>query len=401
MKNKKRFLVTAFALGMIFSSVNVIYAADGTETQQVCDQSTNQDEAASKQAEEVQKENDFQKEQEKIAKQEALSGEEQDLCMSSQDYISEEEAKMATSGIQSGTQQALAENLKYPLSAWKNTTATYQRYDFYDAKPYAVQLVEMYTGEKANEIVEAENPFNETPNSNQQWILMKYKIQNNGTELLDASDIIYYTHFYNSSGAKMAVSDTATFCGDRRGMGVFDLDLYGGACGYCWIGILVPTADGMPYLEISNGYDTINNKAMISWLNTDPNYTHTITEQTGTAVSAYQETCFYKQADGTLKCYSSDGSMIKNDFKCDGVSTYYFQNDGSDMMGRLTYHPDGTHVIYFDEKGHEVFSDFTHVVKSISGDAVDDFCFFDVHGYMYTDVMTYDSYGYTDRKSVV
>ena len=31
--------------------------------------------------------------------------------------------------------------------------------------------------------------------------------------------------------------------------------------------------------------------------------------------------------------------------------------------------------------------------KSIAGDAVDDLCFFDVHGYMYVDVMTYDQAG--------
>lgn len=58
------------------------------------------------------------------------------------------------------------------------------------------------------------------------------------------------------------------------------------------------------------------------------------------------------------------------------------------MKDRLTYHPDGEHVIYFDSEGHDVFSDFARVKKSISGDNVNDLCFFDVYGYMYVDVVT-------------
>ena len=63
------------------------------------------------------------------------------------------------------------------------------------------------------------------------------------------------------------------------------------------------------------------------------------------------------------------------------------------MKDRLTYHPDGVHVIYFDSEGHEVFSDFANVKKTIAGDAVNDYCFFDVYGYLYVDVMTYDKTG--------
>ncbi len=89
----------------------------------------------------------------------------------------------------------------------------------------------------------------------------------------------------------------------------------------------------------------------------------------------------------------ADGKLRFNEFYCDGVYTYYLQFDCTAMKDRLTYHPDGKHVIYFDEDGHEVFSDFSHVKKSISGDKVDDYCFFDVFGYMYVDVITYDKKG--------
>ena len=42
---------------------------------------------------------------------------------------------------------------------------------------------------------------------------------------------------------------------------------------------------------------------------------------------------------------------------------------------------------------NEVFSNFKNVKKSISGDAVDDLCFFDVYGYMYVNVLTFNQAG--------
>lgn len=119
---------------------------------------------------------------------------------------------------------------------------------------------------------------------------------------------------------------------------------------------------------------------------------NTVTPQ-GNKVASYQNNDFYQSGDGTMRCYDANGNMVKNNFKCDGTYTYYFQNDGTAMTDRLTYHPDGEHVIYFDENGHEVFSNFAHIKKSIAGDAVDDLCFFDVYGHMYVDFITYDQAG--------
>ncbi|MDD6328371.1 MAG: hypothetical protein PUA62_07990 [Lachnospiraceae bacterium] len=102
---------------------------------------------------------------------------------------------------------------------------------------------------------------------------------------------------------------------------------------------------------------------------------------------------FYKRANGDVVSYYANGTMVINEFKCDGTYTYYFQADGTAMRDRLTYHPDGVHVIYFDEDGHEVFSDFAHITKTIAGKTVDDYCFFDSLGHMYVDTMTYDKTG--------
>lgn len=107
----------------------------------------------------------------------------------------------------------------------------------------------------------------------------------------------------------------------------------------------------------------------------------------------YDGHSFHRDANGNVTCKDSAGKTVINGFRCDGTYTYYFQLDGTAMKNRLTYHPDGVHVIYFDEYGHEVFSNFHHVEKTIAGDAVDDLCFFDIYGYMYVDVMTYDQTG--------
>lgn len=91
--------------------------------------------------------------------------------------------------------------------------------------------------------------------------------------------------------------------------------------------------------------------------------------------------------------YLPDGTMVTDAFFCDGEFTYYLMMDGTAMKDRLTYHPDGEHIIYFDSEGHEVFSNFTNVKESIAGTPVDDLCFFDTYGYMYVDKLTYDEAG--------
>ena len=83
--------------------------------------------------------------------------------------------------------------------------------------------------------------------------------------------------------------------------------------------------------------------------------------------------------DGTY-FFLPDSTKVTDAFFCDGEYTYYLMADGTPMKNRLTYHPDGEHIIYLDEEGHEVFSNFTHVSQRIAGDPVDDLCFFDVNG---------------------
>ncbi len=91
--------------------------------------------------------------------------------------------------------------------------------------------------------------------------------------------------------------------------------------------------------------------------------------------------------------YVLNGQVITDAFFCDGTYTYYLQFDGTPMKDRLTYHPDGVHIIYFDEDGHEVFDNFAHISETIEGQETNDVCYFNTYGYMYVDVLTWDPTG--------
>lgn len=91
--------------------------------------------------------------------------------------------------------------------------------------------------------------------------------------------------------------------------------------------------------------------------------------------------------------YRCNGNIMKNCFFSDGTYTYYLDHNGHPMKDRLTYHPNGKEVIYFDKNGHEVFDNFAHVTKNISGNVVDDYCYFNTYGYMYVDRLTFDRTG--------
>lgn len=75
-----------------------------------------------------------------------------------------------------------------------------------------------------------------------------------------------------------------------------------------------------------------------------------------------------------MRVYNEDGTLKRNDYYCDGTYTYYLQNDGSPMVNRLTYDPEGTGLIYFDAKGHMVFDAFQYC-KNVGYT-----CYFDSRG---------------------
>lgn len=140
-------------------------------------------------------------------------------------------------------------------------------------------------------------------------------------------------------------------------------------------------------------YDTfILKKAATPAENTDDNE-YTATEETFTNPNNNATYVWYTRNSDGEKVLFKDGKIDSNEFVSDGNYTYFCQADGTVMKDRLTYHPTENKVIYFDTEGHEVFNAFTHVSKSIEGKDVDDYCYFDVHGYMYVNTVTYNQEG--------
>ena len=78
-----------------------------------------------------------------------------------------------------------------------------------------------------------------------------------------------------------------------------------------------------------------------------------------------------------------DGTLVTDAFFFDGTYTYYLQADGTPMRNKLTYHPDGEHIIYLDAYGHEVFGAFQYC------QSVGYTCYFDSQGYLYKDQITF------------
>ncbi|WP_330554324.1 hypothetical protein [Roseburia sp. 499] len=78
-----------------------------------------------------------------------------------------------------------------------------------------------------------------------------------------------------------------------------------------------------------------------------------------------------------------DGTLVTDAFFFDGAYTYYLQADGTPMKDKLTYHPDGEHIIYLDSYGHEVFTNFQYCPS------VGYTCYFDSNGYLYKDQITF------------
>ncbi len=83
--------------------------------------------------------------------------------------------------------------------------------------------------------------------------------------------------------------------------------------------------------------------------------------------------------------YYLGGVKMTDIFFSEGEYTYYLQADGTPMKNRLTYHPDGIHLIYLDDKGHELFDQFQYCAD------VGYTCYFDTYGYLYKDVITFSN----------
>lgn len=122
----------------------------------------------------------------------------------------------------------------------------------------------MYTGDLAAGVVWNENEDNKATSNDQQWVVMKFSIENLGIGVLKASDIISKSSFYDKKSTAGLVAKVAVLLGDRKEYRVSNCSIAAGESAEVWYGILIPKSAGYPYLRISI------NSGQYCWLNTKP-----------------------------------------------------------------------------------------------------------------------------------
>lgn len=160
----------------------------------------------------------------------------------------------------SDTVQEVAENtICSSYSAWAKNIVKNENNN------YCIQLKEMYIGDSSNSIIENDGYSNPTQDELSQWIIMKYEIKNNGSQVITASDILFSGYMYKYTGNKMTIPETATLEGDYDEHDIYSVKIQPNQSDYVWIGIYVPRSQGMPYLNVGTEENPI-------FLNTNPNY---------------------------------------------------------------------------------------------------------------------------------
>ncbi len=148
-------------------------------------------------------------------------------------------------------------------------------YSYYgDAKKkIEITLVDFIKGTEANTIVAEENMYNDTPRSDEEWLLMKFhfKYVSGPDEELYACDILFTENsFFKTSGTAVSPISTATFSNERSGLGSFDVSFYPGGQSDVWYGILVKKTVGYPLYRIATGYNKNTYSMIYTWFSTNP-----------------------------------------------------------------------------------------------------------------------------------
>ena len=237
-----------------------------------------------------------------------------------------------------------------PYSGFINRTLVYQEYDFYEPKTIELQLMEVINGEIANQEVQNENMFNQIPTEDEEWILFRYHLKyvSGPEEELYASDVIStFSSFYTLSGTAIAPFDTATFSGERSGLGQYDVSMYPGGESDIWYGILVQKTVGYPMYRVATGYNTTTYNTIYTWFSSDPAYQESIEPEppaiptslsassatynsiklTWTAVSGASGYVVYR-ASSLTGTYTYLASSATNNFTNTGLTTgtvYYYK----------------------------------------------------------------------------
>lgn len=145
-------------------------------------------------------------------------------------------------------------------------TFDFQPFFFEESRNLTVKLLDIYSGSEANAIVQYENMFNETPRTDEQWILMKYSMKyNSGSGIpLQAYEVIF-DDFFQQDGTSVPVLSMAAFSRDRYGHNIIDVKLLPGEQVEFWYGILVQKTTDLPLMRIGKGYNQVTYETEYNW----------------------------------------------------------------------------------------------------------------------------------------
>ncbi len=166
-----------------------------------------------------------------------------------------------------------------PFSGYIKRSLSLQEYSFTPARQIQLQLLSLIHGNEANSIVAEENMYNATPDSDEEWILMKYHLKyvSGPDEPLYAYEAISsMDSFYTSGSTAINPIDTATFSRGRSGLGEYEVNMYPGGESDVWYGILVKKTVGYPLYRVGTGYNEASYSTIYTWFATDPNYKETL-----------------------------------------------------------------------------------------------------------------------------
>ena len=147
------------------------------------------------------------------------------------------------------------ETFSNPLSGQSGETIEYQEYSFKPVRKIKVELKNILTGEKANELAESEYSYNDDAGNGYSWRFFFFEITyvsstDGANDVLKASDIIYDDTFFKSTGSAVQQKDMATLGKRFSGSGVFDIELYPGASSEVVFGLLMRDNSGDVLLRV-------------------------------------------------------------------------------------------------------------------------------------------------------
>lgn len=142
-----------------------------------------------------------------------------------------------------------------PIMADGKTTISYNRFSRDPVQNIKIECTKVVTGSAANSLAYSENPFNDKPNSNQEWRFYEFNVtyvscEDGSDSVLKASSIISDDTFFTTSGSSAKVAETATLSNNYDGYGIYDVEMYPGASSKIVIGILIEKGAGDLLLRV-------------------------------------------------------------------------------------------------------------------------------------------------------